>query len=271
MKENEGLLKRLKNIESKNENQLGLIKDQNEKQLDLIGKTNTDRTKRIGYYNVKKKTAVDLVNKIRKAIRENRNKNFVCTHSNGTQYDFNQYIDLNQFGNEIFSDEISIEDARNEQDNMKILINKLKNYGPSNPKKIKFRQEVLDNAQKLYNIRNNIINAFENKIFFRQSDIDNITKDFSGQTDDMSELKDEKSKKENKFKQKKHSYEKWTTPIKKSNFKNIYNYVVDLVNNNKVFRIITLIPLGHFLEDINNDKFNTIYFQEQFFLNVNQH
>ena len=89
---------------------------------------------------------------------------------------------------------------------MKILINKLKNCGPSNSKKIKSRQEVLDNAQKLYNIRNDIINAFENKIFFKQSNIDNITKDFSGQ-------RDEKSKKEKKSKQKKHSYEKWTTQI----------------------------------------------------------
>ena len=66
---------------------------------------------------------------------------------------------------------------------MLILINKLKGYGPSNPKKIKSRQEVLDNAEKLYNIRNGIINAFESKIFFRHSDVNNITKDFSGQTD----------------------------------------------------------------------------------------
>ena len=41
-------------------------------------------------------------------------------------------------------------------------------------------------------------------------------------------------------------------------FKDIYNYIVDLVDNNTVFRInnnevITLIPLGRFLEDINND------------------
>ena len=49
---------------------------------------------------------------------------------------------------------------------------------------------------------------------------------------------------------------------KKSNFKDIYNYVVNLVNNNTAFRInnkevITLISLVRILEDINNDKFNT--------------
>ena len=93
---------------------------------------------------------------------------------------------------------------------MSILINKLKNYVPTNPKKKRSRQEVLDNAKKLCNIRNNIINAFENKIFFRKSDIDIITKDLSGQTDDMSKLKDEESKK--KSKQKKYLYEKWSKP-----------------------------------------------------------
>ena len=168
-----------------------MIRDQGEKQFDLIGKINTDKTKRIGYYDVKNKTAVALVNKIKKEIRDNKNRNFVCTNTNGTQYNFNQYRDLNQFGNEIYSDEISLDEARDEQLNMSILINKLKGYDARNPKKKKSKQEVLRNAQKFYNIRNDIINAFEYKIFFRQSDIDNITKDFSGQADDISKLKDE--------------------------------------------------------------------------------
>ena len=78
----------------------------------------------------------------------------------------------------------------------------------------------------------------------------------------MSELKDQGSKMEKKSKQKKHSYEKWTTLIKRSNFKDVYNYVVNLVNNNTVFRIndnevITIIPLCRFLENIDNDKLNT--------------
>ena len=39
----EGLLKRLKNIECKNEQQLELIKNQGEKQLNLINKSNLER------------------------------------------------------------------------------------------------------------------------------------------------------------------------------------------------------------------------------------
>ena len=66
------MLKKIKNIEAKNEQQLDLIRDQNEKQLDLIGKTNTDKTKKIEYYDAKNKTAVDLVNKIKKEIRDKK-------------------------------------------------------------------------------------------------------------------------------------------------------------------------------------------------------
>ena len=76
----------------------------------------------------------------------------------------------------------------------------------------------------------------------------------------MSKLKDEESGK--KSKQKKYLYEKLSKPIKKSDFKSVYNYVAGLINNNKVFRIndsevITVASLGHFLGDLNNNKFNT--------------
>ena len=48
---------------------------------------------------------------------------------------------------------------------MSILTDQLRSYGPTNPKKKKSRQEVLDNAKRLYNARNGIIKAFESKIF----------------------------------------------------------------------------------------------------------
>ena len=111
---NEGLLKRLKNTESKNEQQLDLIRDQGEKQLDLIGKINTDKIEKIGFYDKQNNQAVGLVNKVNKSVRENKINKFVCTHSNGTQYDFNQYRDLNQFGSEIYKKEISLDEAKNE-------------------------------------------------------------------------------------------------------------------------------------------------------------
>ena len=76
-----------------------------------------------------------MLNKINEIIKENKNKRFVCTHSDGRQYNFNQHRDLNQFGNEICSDEISLNEAKDEHYNMSILINKLKLYGPNNLKR----------------------------------------------------------------------------------------------------------------------------------------
>ena len=46
----EGLLKKLKNIEDKTDNQLDLIRDQGDRQLDLNGNFNTGR-KSIGFEN----------------------------------------------------------------------------------------------------------------------------------------------------------------------------------------------------------------------------
>ena len=43
---NEGLLKKLKNIDSRNEQQLELIKNQGEKQLNLINKSNRQLKKK---------------------------------------------------------------------------------------------------------------------------------------------------------------------------------------------------------------------------------
>ena len=45
------------------------------------------------------------------------------------------------------------------------LLNKLRNYKPTNLDKRKERKETLTNAEMLYNSRNNVIKAFEDKFF----------------------------------------------------------------------------------------------------------
>ena len=162
-----GLLKRLKSTEGKNEQQLEAIRDQGEKKLDLIGKVNTDQTKRIGFYDKENKQAVELsflylrllfkllvllfiiklyarnnIFKINKVIRDNKNKSLVCTHSNVTQHDFNKYRNVNQFGNDLYNGELSIDGARNEQYEMQILINKLERYDARNKRK-KLKMKLL--------------------------------------------------------------------------------------------------------------------------------
>ena len=60
----EGLLKRLKNIEGKNEQQLDLIRDQGDRQLDLFGRINTEKTKSIEFFDKENKDAQKLGKKL---------------------------------------------------------------------------------------------------------------------------------------------------------------------------------------------------------------
>ena len=75
----EGLLKRLKNIERKNEQQLDFIRDQGNKQLDLIGRTNVNKIKSIGFQNERlkmlEKEIKDKEKDIRKKVKINRKIN----------------------------------------------------------------------------------------------------------------------------------------------------------------------------------------------------
>ena len=57
----EGLLKRLNNIESKNEQQLEAIQDQGEKQLDAI--KDCSAKKKLGFSDQKNLRAIELINK----------------------------------------------------------------------------------------------------------------------------------------------------------------------------------------------------------------
>ena len=59
----EGLWRRLKNIEDNNEQQLDLIREQGDRQLDLVGNIDIDNTKGIEFYYESDKTIIDLVKK----------------------------------------------------------------------------------------------------------------------------------------------------------------------------------------------------------------
>ena len=67
----EGLLKRLKNIEDKADNQLDLVRDRGDNQLDLIDE-NAGRTKSIGFKNRKLAELEKEIKDKEKEIRKNR-------------------------------------------------------------------------------------------------------------------------------------------------------------------------------------------------------
>ena len=136
-----------------------LIKRQGEKQLNLINKSNREPNK-LEIQSALNPEAKKLIDEIKTEIEEYENKNFLCTHSNGKEYNFYKFADLNLFGNKIYSSQTSIEDALKEQSEMEKLLISLKKYNPSNDYKINARKEVLKIEEDVLETRNKIINAF---------------------------------------------------------------------------------------------------------------
>ena len=71
----EGILKRLKNVESKNEQQLEATKDQGERQLEAISTYGaTNKLQKIKFDNKKNQEAIEIVDEVNKISRENKYK-----------------------------------------------------------------------------------------------------------------------------------------------------------------------------------------------------
>ena len=89
----EGLLKRLKNVESKNEVNLQAIKDQGEKQMREIKNINKINTlKVIDEIRRKNADANKILLDIKKIDETLDNAELVCTKTDGTKYDFNRFL-----------------------------------------------------------------------------------------------------------------------------------------------------------------------------------
>ena len=121
--------------------------------------------KKTEFDSAENQKAKELVDEVKEINRKNKNKKFVCIHSNGTPYNFNKFRDIKQLGNDLSNGQISIKQANDEQDETKEEMAKLENYNPINVQKINSKKEVFNNAKKLFNIRSKIIKAFEDGIF----------------------------------------------------------------------------------------------------------
>ena len=164
----EGILKKLRNIEDKNEQQLQVIKDQGRKQLEQLKNIDKSKTlKLIDKISQKNDEANKLLLEFKKIDKTLENADLVCTKTdNKTKYDFNRFSLPLKFIEKIHNYEITLDEAINNQKDLNILINKLNNdYVPRNTEKIEEKKRVLESARKLQNKRKDTINLFEKGIF----------------------------------------------------------------------------------------------------------
>ena len=93
----EGLLKRLKNIEDKTDNQLDLIKGQENKQIDLIRGQKTKQSDLVGKIKFTDEKLNKLIDRIFGETEEFRKKDLEYAVSKSNKYKVNTYKDLENF------------------------------------------------------------------------------------------------------------------------------------------------------------------------------
>ena len=146
----EGLLKRLKNFEHHGKKQL----DRDPKSLQAIS-----------YFSQLSTKAKEFYVKIIKEKNDIDPEEFACVKTDGTIFNFNKFKPSQDLASNIYRDKNLLKDAENKHSNIKILLNKLRNYNPTKPKKIKAKEETLSAAEKLLNNRQDVIDAFKTGIF----------------------------------------------------------------------------------------------------------
>ena len=123
----EGLLKRLKNIEDKTDNQLLAIRDQEDTQLDLIDEINAGRTKSIGFQNERLKNLEKEIRNKEKEIRKNKSRKkreekdraiFNYRATDDTPFCFSDDKKLLNFAEDLYKQDLSLDEAKEEQEEM---------------------------------------------------------------------------------------------------------------------------------------------------------
>ena len=91
----------------------------------------------------------------------------VSTKTDGkTKYDFSNFTFPSKFASKIYNKDFTLQEAKDNQIELKILINKLnKNCNPKNKIKTEEKRGTLKSAEKLFFLREEIIRAFKRGIF----------------------------------------------------------------------------------------------------------
>ena len=122
----EGLLKRLKKIEDKTDNQLRAIKGLKDNQLDLVENQKTKQSDPIGKIKFSDEKLNKLAEDVIKKTKKFENEDLEYTVAKGDKYSVNLYKNLEGFVKKIMNGKLSIKKAKEQQDQLWNLIFKMK-------------------------------------------------------------------------------------------------------------------------------------------------
>ena len=106
-----------------------------------------------------------MFEKIKKEKNDIDSKKKFCVKTDGAIFNFNKFKHSLDLTSDIYRNKSLLKNAENKQNELRILLNELKNYNPTNQKKIKTKEETLSAAEKMLNNRQEVINAFKTGIF----------------------------------------------------------------------------------------------------------
>ena len=142
----EGILKRLKNIDDKNNTQLLAIEDQGKKQLEEIkNNVGSKPLKTIRFFSTISEEGKELMNKIKVIDDWLETAPLICTKTDGkTNYDFSKFTFPLKFASKIYNYNLTLQKAQDNQQELERLINKLNNnYNPKKKEKKKKMTHIL--------------------------------------------------------------------------------------------------------------------------------
>ena len=76
-----------------------------------------------------------MLEKIKKEKNDTDPEKFVCVKTDGTIFNFNKFKTSLDLASNIYRNMNLLKDAENKQHDLKILLNELRNYNPTKPKK----------------------------------------------------------------------------------------------------------------------------------------
>ena len=147
----EGLLKRLKNIEDKNEELLKTTKNKTENVKEI-----TDSVK-----ESLSSEANALVEEIKIMQKDVDYRKLKIAFGNSVTHDFSNYKTFNKLFKDLYSKKMIIDRA----DEFNSILPVLNNYAPKNKKYIEVKNSLLNNARNFYEWREKIIKGFKDGIF----------------------------------------------------------------------------------------------------------
>ena len=151
----EGILKRLKTIE-----------DKNEKLLEVKDKTK-ENIKEVTHFLDQPLSfeAKTLIVEIRVIQKDADYRKLKIRGGNNVDYDFSDYKTFKELFRDRYYKETTIDDVERKQDEFSAVIVALKNYVPRNNKYVEAKNKLLNNVNNFYKGREKIIEGFKNEIF----------------------------------------------------------------------------------------------------------